>query len=51
MKFFAIALALAGAAAGQPSAAPQSADAILQQAKTEAAANHRAVWVIFHASW
>jgi hypothetical protein len=29
----------------------RSADAIVAQATSEAAANHRVVWVIFHASW
>jgi hypothetical protein len=28
-----------------------SADAILTQAQHQAAASHRAIWVIFHASW
>jgi len=29
----------------------RSADAIVAQAASEAAASQRAVWVIFHASW
>jgi hypothetical protein len=29
----------------------RSADAIVAQATNEAAANHRVVWLIFHASW
>ena len=41
-------LLLATAAMAQT---PPSVDTILSEAKTEAQANHRAIWVMFHASW
>ena len=41
-------LLLAAAAMAQT---PPSADTILSEAKGQAQANHRAIWVMFHASW
>ena len=46
---FAPVLLLAAAFAGANESRP--ADAILAQARNDAAASQRAVWVIFHASW
>jgi hypothetical protein len=43
-----LALAFFAAMAG---AQPPSAETLLDQAKTTAAADHRAVFLIFHASW
>jgi hypothetical protein len=46
-----IALVLLSAAALGGAETPRSADALLDKAKAEAAPNHRAIWVMFHASW
>jgi len=46
-----IAVVLLSAAAWAGAQTAPSADALLDKAKADAAASHRAVWVIFHASW
>jgi hypothetical protein len=37
--------------AGMAGAQPPSAETLLNQAKTKAAAEHRVVWLMFDASW
>lgn len=49
MKLFGVLLAVVASAAAAD--APPSATVLLEHAKAEAAQSHRAIWVVFDASW
>jgi len=46
-----LAMAAAALVTAMAADAPPSAATLLDHAKAEAARDHRAIWVIFHASW
>jgi hypothetical protein len=50
MKFRAAVLAV-GLVVAHAADAPRSADSLMERAKAEAAQTHRAIWLMFDASW
>jgi hypothetical protein len=50
MKHWAVVMAV-GLAIAHAADAPRSAESLMESAKAEAAQTHRAIWLMFDASW